>query len=56
VPQVCHGSFLRYTALVVATLTAAGLVQAQPLDFLTYRAQIGAPFSETLAPGQPLRL
>jgi membrane complex biogenesis BtpA family protein len=42
VAKVCHGSFLRCTALVGATLTAAGLVQAQPLDFLTYRAQIGA--------------
>jgi membrane complex biogenesis BtpA family protein len=42
VAKVCDGSFLRCTALVGATMSAAGMVQAQPLDFLTYRSQIGA--------------
>jgi membrane complex biogenesis BtpA family protein len=42
VAKVGGGSFLRCTALVGATLTAAGIVEANPLDFLTYRAQIGA--------------
>jgi uncharacterized protein len=42
VAKVCDGSFLRCTALVGATLTAAGMVQAQPLEFLNYRARIGA--------------
>ncbi|GIX47952.1 MAG: phosphoribosylanthranilate isomerase [Candidatus Tectimicrobiota bacterium] len=42
VAKVCGGAFLRCTALVGATLTAAGLVQANPLDVLTYRACLGA--------------
>lgn len=42
VATVCGGSFLRCTALVGATLTAAGIVQANPHEFLTYRARIGA--------------
>jgi len=42
VAKVCGGSFLRCTALVGATLTPSGMVQANPLDFLTYRSQIGA--------------
>jgi predicted TIM-barrel enzyme len=42
VAKVCDGSFLRCTALVGATMTPAGMVQARPLDFLTYRTQIGA--------------
>lgn len=42
VAKVCDGSFLRCTALVGATVTAAGMVEANPHDFLTYRAQIGA--------------
>jgi membrane complex biogenesis BtpA family protein len=42
VAKVCNGSFLRCTALVGATITAAGAVQARPLDFLNYRNQIGA--------------
>jgi hypothetical protein len=42
VATVCGGSFLRCTALVGATLTAAGIVEANPHDFLTYRARIGA--------------
>jgi uncharacterized protein len=42
VAKVCGGSFLRCTALVGTTVTAAGMVEANPLEFLTYRAQIGA--------------
>jgi hypothetical protein len=42
VAKVCGGSFLRCTALVGATVTAAGMVEANPHDFLTYRARIGA--------------
>jgi membrane complex biogenesis BtpA family protein len=42
VAKVCGGSFLRCTALVGATLTNSGIVEANPLDFLTYRACIGA--------------
>jgi predicted TIM-barrel enzyme len=41
VATVCGGSFLRCTALVGATLSASGLVEANPLDFLTYRGRIG---------------
>lgn len=41
VAAVCGGSFLRCTALVGATLTPSGVVEAQPLEFLTYRARIG---------------
>ncbi|MEE8292033.1 MAG: BtpA/SgcQ family protein [Candidatus Tectomicrobia bacterium] len=42
VAKVCGGSFLRCTALVGATLTPSGLVEANPLDFLSYRTRIGA--------------
>lgn len=42
VAKVCGGSFVRCTALVGATLTASGMIEANPLDFLTYRARIGA--------------
>lgn len=42
VAKVCGGSFLRCTALVGATVTPSGMVEAHPLDFLTYRTQIGA--------------
>jgi uncharacterized protein len=42
VAKVCGGSFLRCTALVGATLSAGGMVEAHPHDFLTYRAHIGA--------------
>jgi uncharacterized protein len=49
VAKVCNGSFLRCTALVGATLTAAGMVQANPLDFLTYRTQIGANHVKLIA-------
>jgi membrane complex biogenesis BtpA family protein len=41
VATVCGGSFLRCTALVGATVTPSGIVEANPLDFLTYRARIG---------------
>ena len=42
VAKVCGGSFLRCMALVGATLTHSGTVEANPLDFLNYRARIGA--------------
>jgi predicted TIM-barrel enzyme len=42
VAKVCGGSFVRCTALVGATVTAAGMGEANPHDLLTYRAQIGA--------------
>jgi membrane complex biogenesis BtpA family protein len=42
VAKVCDGSFLRCTALVGATVSAAGMIEANPHDFLTYRARIGA--------------
>src|SRR5919206_3201746 len=42
VAKVCGGSFLRCTALVGATVGASGMVAANPHDFLTYRARIGA--------------
>jgi predicted TIM-barrel enzyme len=42
VAKVCGGSFLRCTALVEATVSAAGMIEAKRHDFLTYRAQIGA--------------
>ncbi|MGE3538380.1 MAG: BtpA/SgcQ family protein [Candidatus Tectimicrobiota bacterium] len=49
VAKVCGGSFLRCTALVGATMTNAGMVQANPLDFLTYRNQIGAHHVKLIA-------
>jgi uncharacterized protein len=42
VAKVCGGSFLRCTALVGATVGASGMIEANPHDFLTYRAHIGA--------------
>ncbi len=42
VAKVCGGTFIRCTALVGATMTPSGIVEANPLDFLTYRSQIGA--------------
>ncbi|MCA9982759.1 MAG: hypothetical protein KDE09_14475 [Anaerolineales bacterium] len=42
VAQVSGGSFLRCTALIGATMSPAGLVQANPHDFLRYRKHIGA--------------
>jgi uncharacterized protein len=49
VAKVCGGSFLRCTALVGATVTAAGMVKANPHDFLTYRARIGAQHIKLIA-------
>jgi membrane complex biogenesis BtpA family protein len=49
VAKVCGGSFLRCTALVGATLSAAGMVEANPHDFLTYRARIGAQSIKLIA-------
>ncbi|HEX5505944.1 MAG TPA: BtpA/SgcQ family protein [Thermomicrobiales bacterium] len=42
VARVCGGSYVRCGALVGATLTAHGLVEANPLDVLQYRALLGA--------------
>jgi len=42
VAAVGGGSFVRCTALVGSTLSASGIVAANPLDVLTYRARIGA--------------
>jgi hypothetical protein len=49
VASVCGGSFLRCTALVGATLSASGVVEAKPLEFLNYRAQIGAQAIKLIA-------
>ncbi|MBA3943248.1 MAG: hypothetical protein H0X37_01645 [Herpetosiphonaceae bacterium] len=42
VAKVCNGSYLRCGALVGATLTAHGMVEADPLDVMEYRVMIGA--------------
>jgi membrane complex biogenesis BtpA family protein len=49
VAKVCGGSFVRCAALVGATVSAAGLVQANPHDVLSYRAQIGAQHIKLIA-------
>jgi membrane complex biogenesis BtpA family protein len=49
VAKVCDGSFLRCTALVGATLSASGMVEARPYDFLTYRARLGANHVKLIA-------
>src|SRR4030095_12157718 len=49
VATVCGGSCLRCTALVGATLSASGIVEANPLDFLTYRARIGGNHIKLIA-------
>jgi hypothetical protein len=49
VAKVCNGSFLRCTALVGATLSASGMIEARPHDFLTYRARIGANHIKLIA-------
>lgn len=49
VASVCGGSFLRCTALVGSTLSASGIVEANPYDFLTYRARIGAQHLKLIA-------
>ena len=42
VAKVCGGAFLRCTALAGATLTPSGIVEANPHEFLHYRARLGA--------------
>lgn len=42
VAKVAGGSFIRANALVGATMTALGMVQARPLEVAEYRAKIGA--------------
>ena len=42
VAKVSGGSYIRAGALVGATLTGQGLVEAHPLEVLDYRAKIGA--------------
>jgi membrane complex biogenesis BtpA family protein len=42
IAHVCGGSFLRCGALIGATVTASGIMQGDPYDFLAYRARIGA--------------
>ena len=49
VVKVCGGSFIRCTALVGATLTPSGMVEAQPLDFLNYRAHLRAESVDLIA-------
>jgi membrane complex biogenesis BtpA family protein len=49
VAKICGGSFLRCTALVGATLSASGMVEANPHDFLLYRARLGANHIKLIA-------
>jgi membrane complex biogenesis BtpA family protein len=49
VAKVCGGSFLRCTALVGATPSAGGMIEANPHDFLTYRNGIGAQHVKLIA-------
>jgi hypothetical protein len=42
VAKAAGASYIRASALVGATLTAYGLVEAQPLEVMEYRAKIGA--------------
>ena len=42
VAKVCGGSFLRCNAFVGATLTPSGVAEGNPVEFQTYRSQIGA--------------
>jgi len=42
VAKVCGGSYIRCTALVGTTQTAMGTIAANPHDFMSYRARIGA--------------
>ncbi len=49
VAKVCGGSFVRCTALVGTTLSASGIVEANPLDVLTYRARLGAHHIKLIA-------
>jgi predicted TIM-barrel enzyme len=49
VAKVCGGSYLRCGALVGATLTAHGWVEANPYDVLSYRAALGAKHIKLIA-------
>ncbi|MFN8569113.1 MAG: BtpA/SgcQ family protein [Kouleothrix sp.] len=49
VAKVCNGSYLRCGALVGATLTAHGMVEANPHEVLQYRALIGAQHVKLIA-------
>jgi uncharacterized protein len=49
VAKVCNGSYLRCGALVGATLTTHGLVEANPYDVMQYRAAIGAGHVKMIA-------
>ena len=49
VAQVCGGSFLRCNAFVGSTMTPAGVAEANPVDFQTYRGQLGAQYIKLIA-------
>jgi uncharacterized protein len=49
VAKVCNGSYLRCGALVGATLTASGMVEANPHDVMQYRVTIGARHVKMIA-------
>ena len=49
VAKVCNGSYVRCGVLVGATLTAHGIVEANPLDVMQYRAAIGASHVKMIA-------
>ena len=49
VAKVCGGSYLRCGALVGATLTAHGMVEANPYEVLQYRNTIGARHVKLIA-------
>jgi membrane complex biogenesis BtpA family protein len=49
VAKVCGGSYLRCGALVGATLTPSGMVEANPHDVMQYRVTIGARHVKMIA-------
>jgi membrane complex biogenesis BtpA family protein len=49
VAKVCGGSYLRCGALVGATLTPSGIVEANPHDVMQYRVTIGARHVKMIA-------
>lgn len=49
VAKVCNGSYLRCGALVGATLTPSGMVEANPHDLMQYRNTIGARHIKLIA-------
>jgi uncharacterized protein len=49
VAQVAGGSYIRAVALVGATLTPHGMVEARPLEVMEYRAKIGARHVKVIA-------